>query len=489
MAMNIANFLLNILWGPWTPFIILAVALYFTIRTRFVQVRRLKDMFSLLKRNSGKAHEGVSGLQAFILSAASRVGSGNIAGVAGAVCFGGPGAVVWMFIAAILGASSSFIECTLAQIYKERWNGEFRGGTAFYIEKGIGIPMIALLFSIFAYLGLGFGFPLPNTASIVSSVGMATGLPPIVPTVITAVAFAIIVFGGIRRITEFTDKAVPVMATIYIACCIIVLVMHIGEIPAAIALMFNSAFNTKAFLGGMIGTAIMWGVKRGLFSNEAGLGSSTTAAATSDVEHPVQEGLTQTLAVYFDTLLICLIGAVTMITTNSFNVVNPAGEMVIANIPEIESGVLYIQNALATNLGQIANWAVLICVCFFCFTSIVAQYFYAEVNVWRIFKNHQKEATTVARFICIASIFIGGLTYSDFAWAIGDICLGLMALINLPAIVYLGKYALRALKDYEEQKKAGVKVLTFDPEKLGIPGTEPGLWKEISERNIKKYED
>ncbi len=486
MAMQVANFLLSILWGPWTPIIIIAVAIYFTIRTKFVQVRLLKDMFVLLKKNSSKTKEGASGFQTFLLSAASRVGSGNIAGVAGAICFGGPGAVVWMVIAAILGASSAFVESTLAQIYKERWKGEFRGGTAFYIEKGLKLPVLALLFSIFAYLGLGFGFPLPNTATIVSSVKMITGIEPLITTIVAASMFAIIVFGGLKRITQVMDRAVPIMAIIYVGSCIVVLALNLGKIPSAISLMIDSAFNPNSLLGGMIGTSISWGVKRGLFSNEAGLGSATTAAAASDVEHPVQEGLTQVLAVYLDTLLICLIGAVTIITTNSFNVVDPSGNMLIANIPEVESGVLYIQTALASNLGAISNSLVLISIVFFCFTSIVVQYWFAEVNIWRIFKKRSSAITLTTKLIAIGAIFVGGLSYSDFAWAIGDIALGLMALANIPSIAFLGKYAFIALKDYEEQKAAGITRFTFDPEKLGILGTEPGLWKELNERG--KYE-
>lgn len=482
--MGIVNFFLTILWSPLTPAVIIAVALYFTIRTGAVQIRWLKEMFMLLRKNSSKTTEGISGFQSFMISAAGRVGTGNVAGVAGAICFGGPGAIFWMCLAAVFGAATSFIESTLAQIYKVRFGkGEFRGGTTYYIEKGLGLRWLAVIFSAFAYFAQGFGFHLPNMASIVSSTRMTLDIAPIYPTVLTAVFFALIVFGGVRRIGAFTDKAVPFMALFYCLLCLVVLVTHYDRIPATISLILNSALNPGSFLGGMIGSAINWGVKRGLYSNEAGLGSATCAAGSSDVEHPAQEGLTQALAVYFDTLLICLIGAMTIIVTNSYNVINEAGHMVVPNLPEIESGVAYVQTAITGTVGIVGAYLLPICVWFFCFTSVVAFHYYGEVNITNIFRRYNP--TTVAfaaRCISVIGIFFGGLTYSDFAWAVGDVSLGLMAFINIPVVFILGRYALIALKDFERQKKAGVTRLTFDPDALGIKGTEPGLWKELSER-------
>ncbi|PIE53868.1 MAG: sodium:alanine symporter [Dethiosulfovibrio peptidovorans] len=482
--MDLVDFLLGLVWSPLTPTVIVAVAIYFTIRTRFVQIRRIKEMFLLLFRNSAKTREGIPGIQSFMISVAGRVGTGNVAGVAGAICFGGPGAVFWMCLAAIVGAATSFIESTLAQIYKVRFgDGEFRGGTTFYIDKGLGLPWLAIIFSVFAYFAQGFGFHLPNMASIVSSAKMAFGMNPIIPTVFTAIIFALIVFGGVKRIGIFSDKAVPFMAGLYIVLCFIILIMNISKVPGAINLILSSALNPKSFLGGMLGSAITWGVKRGLYSNEAGLGSATCAAGSSDVAHPAQEGLTQALAVYFDTLLICLIGSVTVLATNSFNVIDGAGNMVVANIPEIESGVLYMQTAFTNNVGSVGGFLLTVCVWFFCFTSIVAMHYYGEVNIVKIFSSKPNAAALFARVVSVIAIFVGGLSYSDFAWAIGDLSLGLMAFINVPVVLILGKYSLITLKDYERQKEEGVAKFTFDPEALGIKGTEPGLWKELGERD------
>ncbi|MDO5688743.1 MAG: alanine/glycine:cation symporter family protein [Tissierellia bacterium] len=481
--MTIINAILDILWGPATPAIIIAVAVYFTIRTKFVQIRRLPKMLELLKANSEQTTEGISGFQSFMISVAGRVGTGNVAGVAGAIAYGGPGAVIWMCIAAILGAATSFIESSLAQIYKVRYGeGEFRGGTTYYIEKGLGLRWLAVLFSVLAYFAQGFGFHLPNMSSIVYSIRETAGIAPMIPTIITAILFALIVFGGVKRIGSFADKAVPFMSLIYIGLCIVVLVTHVSVLPATISLMIDSAFNPKSFLGGMLGSAITWGVKRGLYSNEAGLGSATCAAGSSDVSHPAQEGLTQALAVYFDTLIICLIGAVTIIATNSYNVIDGSGEMIVSNIPEISVGVLYVQTAITGTVGTIGAYLLSICVWFFCFTSIVAFHYYGEVNIGQIFKNHPKGATIFARVVSVIAIFVGGLTFSDFAWAIGDLSLGLMAFINIPVILLLSKYAFKALDDYERQLASGVEKITFYPEKLGIKGTEPNLWNELSSR-------
>ncbi len=482
MAMQIMNTLLGIVWGPYTPIIIIAISFYFSVRTRFVQLRKIKQMWNLLFGSRKKAEEGINGFQSFMLSAAARVGTGNIAGVAGAICYGGPGAIFWMCVSAILGAASSFVESTISQIFKERYGeNEFRGGSAYFITKGLSAPWLAVIFTIFAWFTQGFGFHLPNMTSITSSLQASLQVPPIVPTIAVAALFALVVFGGVKGIARFTDGAVPFMSLLYLAMCVIILIMNITHIPAAIALIVNSALNPRSFLGGMLGSAISWGVKRGLYSNEGGMGSSCPAAAASDREHPVQEGLTQALAVYFDTLVICMIGAVTVITANSYNVIF-GDKAMIENIPGVEAGALYIQTAFSTVYGKTGAVLLTICICFFCFTSIVAMHYYAEVNACFLFKNHTKAATIAARLISIAAIFIGGLTYSDLAWSFGDLGLGLMAFVNFPVIVLLGKYAFAALKDYEAQEKAGVERFTFDPAALGIKGADTEMWRELSAR-------
>lgn len=481
--MTIINAIIGILWGPVTPYFIIGVAFYFSIRTKFVQIRKIPDMFKIIFKSGGKKEEGISGLQSFMISVGGRVGTGNVAGIAGAICFGGPGSIVWMCITAILGAASSFVESTLAQIYKIRYgNGEFRGGTTYYIKNGLRSPLLALIFSFFAFWAQGIGFHFPTMASIASTVRGTFGVHPIVPTVIAAALFCLISIGGVKSIGEFSNKAVPLMGGVYSILCLIILCMNITKLPGVFSLMFQSAFNPRSFLGGMLGSGIAWGVKRGLYSNEAGLGSATCAAGASDVQHPVQEGLTQCLGVYADTLLICLIGAVTILATGSYNVIDGTGNALIENLPGVTADVMYIQTAVSTALGSVGSVILTLCVCFFCFTSIMSFYYYGEVNITYIFKKHTKAAVWFARITSVLGIFLGGLIYSEFCWAIGDLALGLMFVINLPVIIILGKNALMAMKDYERQKKEGVERLTFDPDALGIKGTEPGLWKELSSR-------
>ncbi len=478
------NKCVGILWGWYTPFIILGVSLYFTIRTRAVQWRRLKDMFALLKGNNQSTENGISGLQSWMISAAGRVGVGNIAGVATAICFGGPGSIPWMCIGALLGAATAFIECTLANIYKVQYSeDELRGGTHYYIEKGLNAHWLAMIFGFFAVLAESFSLLLPNMLTIKTATAMVVKTPAIVPTLIVAAVFCLIVFGGVHRIADFANKAVPFMSLVYVATCLVILIMNVKEIPGTFALMFKSAFDPHSIFGAIIGSAVLWGVKRGIYSNEAGHGTATTAAGAADVDHPAQEGLTQALAVYFDTLLICLIGAVTIIATKSFNVVDGSGHTLVNNLPNVEYGVLYIQNAFIHNIGGFGNVLIAISVWFFCFTSIIAMSYYGEVTMCFMFRNHEKGATIAARLISVGAIFMGGLYYSEFAWNMADFAMGFMVFINLPIILILGKNAFIALKDYERQVNAGVTRLTFEPEKLGIRGTSPGLWDQLNKRH------
>lgn len=475
----------DLIWSKPMLFLILGAGIFFTIATRAVQFRKIKDMFHIMI-DGKKSETGVSSVQAFMISAAGRVGTGNIAGVATAITFGGPGAIFWMWVVALIGGATSFVECTLAQIYKVRSTdgSEFRGGPSYYMSKGLGWRWLAVVFSAVALFATTFCLHLPNISTLVDSVESAYHVPRFATTLIVAAAFAAIVFGGVKRIGAWAEKMVPLMSLIYVAACLIIIVLHISQLPAAIALVFKCAFNLEAGFGSVAGLAVMWGIKRGIYSNEAGQGNATHTAGASDVDHPCQEGLTQTqaLAVYFDTLLICTVGAIMMLVTSSYNVVAPDGTAIVTNLAGIPAGVLYAQEAIDVSFAGFGSPIIAICVVFFCFTSIMATYYYAETNIVFLCGDKTPLPMNVVRGIVIFAIFYGGLTYSELVWSIVDIGLGLMSWVNIIAILLLVKPALIALRDYEAQRKAGVKRLTFHPEKLGIKGAENQMWEDLNAR-------
>ena len=469
----------DLIWSKPMLFLILGAGIFFTIATRAVQFRKIKDMFHIMI-DGKKSETGVSSVQAFMISAAGRVGTGNIAGVA----TGGPGAIFWMWVVALIGGATSFVECTLAQIYKVRSTdgSEFRGGPSYYMSKGLGWRWLAVVFSAVALFATTFCLHLPNISTLVDSVESAYHVPRFATTLIVAAAFAAIVFGGVKRIGAWAEKMVPLMSLIYVAACLIIIVLHISQLPAAIVLVFKCAFNLEAGFGSVAGLAVMWGIKRGIYSNEAGQGNATHTAGASDVDHPCQEGLTQALAVYFDTLLICTVGAIMMLVTSSYNVVAPDGTAIVTNLAGIPAGVLYAQEAIDVSFAGFGSPIIAICVVFFCFTSIMATYYYAETNIVFLCGDKTPLPMNVVRGIVIFAIFYGGLTYSELVWSIVDIGLGLMSWVNIIAILLLVKPALIALRDYEAQRKAGVKRLTFHPEKLGIKGAENQMWEDLNAR-------
>lgn len=473
----------NLLWSVPMLILILGAGIFFTVVTRGVQFRRLKDMFQIMIEGK-KSETGVSSVQAFMISAAGRVGTGNIAGVATAITFGGPGAIFWMWLVALIGGATSFIECTLAQIYKVRSSDgkEFRGGPSYYIQKGLGLKAVAVIFSAVCLFSTTFCLHLPNISTLVDSVESSFHIPRIATTLVVAVLFAFIVFGGVKRIGIWAEKMVPLMSIIYVVACLIVILFHIDQLPHAIALIFKCAFNLEAGFGSVAGLAVMWGIKRGIYSNEAGQGNATHTAGASDVDHPVQEGLTQALAVYFDTLLICTVGAIMMLVTSCFNVVGPDGTAIVTNLEGIAAGVLYAQEAIDVTFAGFGSPIVAVCVCFFCFTSIMATYYYAETNIVFLCGDKTRTPMNIVKVIVLFAICYGGLTYSELVWSIVDIGLGATSWINIICILLLVKPALIALKDYETQKANGVTRLQFHPDQLGIKGAENQMWEELNAR-------
>ena len=444
----------NLLWTYILVIMLLGCAIWFTIRTRFVQFHMLKEMIRLLGestfQNRGKVHQ-VSSFQAFAISLASRVGTGNLAGVATAISIGGPGAVFWMWIIALLGASSAFVESTLAQLYKVRGKDSFIGGPAYYMKKGLKQPWMGVVFAILIIFTFAFSFNTVQSNTICAAFEQAFQIEHTLMGVILTSLTLLVIFGGIQRIAKVSSIIVPLMALSYILLAFTIVLMNIPRLPEVIELIIANAFGWEQALGGGIGIALMQGIKRGLFSNEAGMGSAPNVAATANVSHPVKQGLIQTLGVFTDTLIICTCTAFIILISGMY-------------IHGETNGIQLTQMALDNEIGSGGSTFVAIAILFFAFSSIIGNYFYGEANLRYLTENHK--IIFVFRVLCSSMIMIGALSSLDLVWGIADICMGLMAIFNLIAITLLGKYAFRLLEDYRSQKKNGTKDPVFTKDKM-----------------------
>lgn len=460
---------------------------WFTVRTKGVQIRYLKDMFTqLTEKKHVEGKRSISSFQALMVSTASRVGTGNIAGIATAVATGGPGAVFWMWVMALIGAASAFVESTLAQIWKVRGReGEFRGGPAYYIEKALGKRWLGVLFAVLLIICYAYGFNGLQAFNMASALeyyipdyatnGTAVGLG-----IVLVVMTAFVIFGGSKRISVITSVIVPVMAIAYIGLALVITVMNIGLVPEVFAVIAASAFDFQSIFGGFAGSVIMLGIKRGLFSNEAGMGSAPNAAATASVSHPVKQGLVQSLSVYIDTLLICTCSAF-MVLIFYVQSGNTFGDL---------NGMPLVQMAVNSGVGEFGIHFVTFAIFAFAFSSLIGNYFYAEGNIRFITKS--VAALTVFRITCLAAIMVGCLNNFTLAWNFADITMGLMAIVNLVAILLLGKWALRALDDYAAQKKVGKDPVFVASSIPGLPATD--CWhveeddlKHVGPQPVKEY--
>ncbi|MCA1202915.1 alanine/glycine:cation symporter family protein [Priestia flexa] len=461
----------NVLWSTPVIYSCLAIGLLFSILTRFLQVRHLKEMVKLMfQGKSSKA--GVSSFQALALALSGRVGTGNIAGVATAITFGGPGAVFWMWAVAFIGASSAFIESTLAQIYKVKQDGQYRGGPAYYIEKGTGMKWYGVIFAIAALVAMSILMPGVQSNSIAAGLDNAFNVSPTVTAIGLIILLAGIIFGGVKRIAGVAQIIVPFMALAYIALSLVIIAINITELPAVFALIFKSAFALESAFGGIVGLAVSWGVKRGIYSNEAGQGTGPHAAAAAEVSHPVKQGLVQAFSVYIDTLLVCSATAFMILFTGMYNTQSPDGAFIVSNLEGVEAGPGYTQAAIDSFIPGFGAGFVAIALFFFAFTTIMAYYYIAETNIAYLTRGKNgKWAMFVLKLVLLGATFYGAVKTADIAWALGDAGLGIMVWLNLIAILILAKPALVALKDYETQKKQGLDPV-FDPVKLGIKNAD-----------------
>ena len=429
----------DILWTYVLIILLLAAGLYFSFGTKFVQIRLFPEMFRLIVEKR-EGDSGVSPFQAFTISAASRVGTGNITGVALAIGVGGPGAVFWMWIIAMLGMATAFIESTLAQVYKVKDGDTFRGGPAYYMEKALGQRKLGIIFSILLTLSFGFIFNAVQSNTIATSVGEAFDINPKLIGVMLVVLTTLIIFGGVQRIVKVTQVLVPVMAIFYLLVALFVVVTNLSEIPHVFKLIFTQAFGLQEAAGGAIGAAIMQGVRRGLFSNEAGIGSVPNAAATANTSHPAKQGLVQSLGVFFDTIIICSATAFIIILAGLYD----KGE---------SDGIILTQNSLAVHVGDWAPYFIAIAIIFFAFSSIIGNYYYGESNIE--FMNAHKGWMIIYRILVLAMVMFGSLAKVQLVWNLADLFMGLMAFINITIIMILGKVAFLVLDDFTGQRKAG----------------------------------
>ena len=459
----------SVLYYPILIVVMALAGIYFTVLTKGVQIRLFGESLRLLKEPP-EDKKNVSSLQAMLVSTASRVGTGNIIGVSTAICLGGPGACFWMWIMCIIGASSAFIESTLAQIYKRKNDdGECYGGPAYYIERALHAPHLAAVFCVFLIATYAVGFNLLCSYNLQSTFATYSfyneKTTPVIIGAILAVLTGYCLLGGGKRIVKLTSLIVPFMGVTYVLISLIVIIVNITNVPQMFVMIFKDAFDFKAIFSGIAGSCVIYGIKRGLYSNEAGVGSAPNASASAKVSHPVKQGLVQTLSVYIDTLLLCTATALMCLSSG-------------VERNEAVSGAPYVQNAISTVFGKIGPTFITLAMVLFAFTTLLGNLYYVDNAL--IFLNKKRQPSKIFmkcfHVVCALVVLIGAMIPMNAAWAAADITMGGMTIINLPACMLLGKIAIDALKDYEKQKKEG-KNPVFIANDIGLNPEETDFWK------------
>ena len=439
--------------------LLVGAGLYFSIRTRFVQLRRIGVMAHLLfgKKDKPKEKKGVSSFEAFCIALSGRVGTGNIVGVATAIALGGPGAIFWMWVIAFLGASTAFVESTLAQLFNFEHEDGFRGGPACYIDKGLRSKWLAVVFALFTIIGCGLMLTTVQANGMSSAASNSFGVKPLVSGLFLAFLIGLVVIGGIKRISKVASIVTPFMAVAYIVIALVVLAFNWRAIPGLLSMIVTNAFGINSVCGGILGSTIMMGVKRGLFSNEAGQGTGAIPSASADVKHPAEQGLVQAFSVYVDTLLVCTATALMILSAGTYNILGPDSSMLVANSPELGANYVgFTQAAIDTVLGGFGSIFISIALAFFVFTTIMAYYFYSESSIIYLCslngKCSQRTETLLIRVLQVAqltAIVFGAVKEANLVWTLGDIGVGIMAWVNVVAIILLSPKAIGALKEYE----------------------------------------
>lgn len=466
------------IWNPMAYFA-LFVGLVFTVITKAVQFRRIPDMFREITAKP-LDKEGVAPVQALLLTLASRVGVGNIAGVATAIYAGGPGAIFWMVVTALLGSASSYAETVLSQVFKRRVDGEHRGGAPFYVEYGLKLRWVAVVLAVGYMVGYGFVFSGVQANNIVNSMEVAFSMPTWVSAMLLTALMAITIIGGTRRIVHVAQLAVPFMAVGYILCAFIIILMNLDQVLPTIGLVLGSAFGRDAVFGGIAGAAIAWGVRRAVFSNVAGVGEGTFGSAAASVTHPAKQGFIQSLSIFIDTVVVCQATGIMIVITGSYNVVNK-GTTLAENLPGVTAGVAYTQTAINNVIANFGPGFVAIALLFFAFTSMIAFYYIAETNLTYIRRRTGGWPSWVVKAGSIFITAFGSLISANAMWSIGDIGYGLLGWANMLVILALIPVVIKVTRDYDRQRKAGLDPV-FDPTALGITGAD--YWTEPETKQL-----
>jgi AGCS family alanine or glycine:cation symporter len=447
----------DIVWNPGLVVLLLLAGIYFSFRTRLVQVRRIGLMLrSLLGKKSG--NNGISSFEAFCIALSSRVGTGNIVGVATAIAYGGPGAVFWMWVVAFFGASTAFVESTLSQIYKFPHATGYRGGPFSFIEKGLGKRWMGVVFAIITIICCGVFLVTVQANGASASLNNAFTISPMTTGIGMALLMAVVIIGGVHRIAKVASLVTPLMALGYIILALVVVGSHLEDVPAIFGLIFRSAFGVDSVCGGILGSTIAMGVKRGIFSNEAGQGTGAIASAAADVPHPAQQGLAQAFSVYVDTLFVCTATALMILCSGTYNILDGQGGLLVENAPELGNNYAgFTQSAVDTVFAGFGSQFVSIAMVFFTFSTIMAYYFYAESSIFFLFRDRnnlgEKVSVRVLQVVLIAAIVFGAVKEADLVWKLGDIGVGLMAWVTVITILILCPKALNSLKDFEQGLK------------------------------------
>lgn len=463
---ELITYISDALWSYALIAVLIGCGLWFTFRTRFVQFRMIGEMVRLLAESAipdekGKHH--ISSFQAFAVSVATRVGTGNLAGVATAIAIGGPGAVFWMWVIAIFGSATAFVESTLGQLYKQRHRESFIGGPAYYIRRGLHCRWMSVLFAILITVTFGLSYNSIQSNTICSAMQEAFGWSPLWVGLALSALSLIIVFGGIHRIARVSSVLVPVMAIGYVALAVVIIIMNFSLLPHVFKVIISSAFGMEQVAGGGLGATMMNGIKRGLFSNEAGEGSAPNVAATAATSHPVKQGLIQALGVFTDTLLVCSCTAFIILISGLYT------------SPEL-NGIVLTQASLQSEVGASGPLFIAVAIFLFAFSSIIGNYYYGEANI-RFLTDNRSIMVLYRLFSGGVMVMFGALATLNLVWSLGDLCMALLTACNLVAIIALGKYVFRLLDDYRHQKRQGIKDPVFHRSQLPDIANDLDCWE------------
>ncbi len=460
----------GILWSMPLVILVLGSGIYFSVRMKFPQFRYLKEMFRIMSQGKD-SEQGLSPLKSFVFTAARTVGVGNIAGMATAIHFGGPGAIFWLWILALFGSTVALVEGTLAQTYRITIRGEYRGGPAYYMERGMKNKTVgrifAILYAIITVISIVFLMPSAQSYNIAHGISDAFNLPVLTVGIAFTAFLAFTVLGGLKRIGSAAQKISPIMAVLYVIMSLFIVIVNINKLPAVIALIFQSAFGFDQVFGAITGAAVSWGIKRGVFANEVGIGTSAITGAVSEVSHPVKQGLTNSLSVYIGTFFVCTTSAVMMLMTGCYNVVDGSGAVIYEGLPSVAYGNGYVSAAIDSALPGVGAPFVAIAILCFAFVALLAYYLYAESNLIYLFPR-SKGMILALRIVFVASVFLGAILTANAVWTMGDIGNALMAWINVIALIIMGNLGIKIFKNYDQQKKAGVEEPDFHVEDLDL---------------------